>query len=289
MIGFINCYKPKGVSSFWVVSKIKKIYGTKKVGHLGTLDPMAEGVLPIAVGKATRFFDYFLDKDKWYDAEFEAGYKTDTLDADGEKVVEDSRVPSLEEIKKTLPNFIGKIEQIPPKFSAKKINGERAYNLARAGKEFSVKPNQVEIYAILAGKGALDSLFRFKIHCRAGTYIRSLGCDIFDSIGYNATMTKLVRLASGSFEIGDALTIEEIENDPQSALSSIDKYLPNFSKLFVTSEQKTKLLNGVMVDFDGVVIDNWYLVYCDKNLLGAFFANENDKIKLKINLYDGED
>lgn len=289
MIGFINCYKPKGVSSFWVVSKIKKIYGTKKVGHLGTLDPMAEGVLPIAVGKATRFFDYFLDKDKWYDAEFEAGYKTDTLDADGEKIVVDNKVPSLEEIEKTLPNFIGKIEQIPPKYSAKKINGERAYNLARAGKEFTVKPNSVEIYAILASKGVLDSLFRFKIHCRAGTYIRSLGCDIFDSIGYNATMTKLVRLASGNFEIGGALSLEEIESNPKNALSSIDKYLPNFNKLFITGEQKMKLLNGVVVDFAGVVAGNWYLVYYDKNVLGAFFANENGKIKLKINLYDGED
>ena len=289
MIGFVNCYKPKGVTSFSVVSKIKRIYQTKKVGHLGTLDPMAEGVLPIAVGKATKLFDYFLTKDKWYNAEFSAGYLTNTQDAYGEIIAKDDRVPKIEEVKKTLPNFIGKIEQIPPKFSAKKINGERAYNLARQGKEFDLVPNKVEIYTILASYGSVDSLFKFKIHCSAGTYIRTLGVDIFNKIGYQATMTKLVREASGPFKINEALTLEEIEMDPAQALNSIDKYLPDFINIEVDNLLTQKLLNGQAVEFCDVKKGGKYLVKNKNAILGLAEPIENNILKLKINLFTKEE
>ena len=136
MIGFVNVYKPRGVTSFKIVGEIKKIYGIKHVGHLGTLDPMAEGVLPIAIGKATKFFDYFLKKDKEYIGRFEVGYATDSLDAEGEVVDKNDTRITLQKVQQSCQKFMGKIRQIPPKFSAIKINGQRAYKLAREGKEF---------------------------------------------------------------------------------------------------------------------------------------------------------
>lgn len=301
MIGFVNVYKPRGVTSFSIVSRIKKIFNIKRVGHLGTLDPMAEGVLPIAIGKATKLFDYFLDKDKRYIAEFECGYETDTLDAFGEVVERNSKVPSLEEIEKATKNFIGKIEQIPPKFSAKKINGERAYNLAKQKIDFDISAKSVEIYTILASKGLSDSLFVFDVWCRAGTYIRSLGCDIFRSINSLATMTKLTRTSSGSFTLNGCSSLEDIEKAPQEYLLPVEKCLPELDILQVTDKEMQKLLNGVQVTFNA---DNVIKNECSKaiketnskpnsksmiivkhgsELLGI--AEIQDKIKLNINLY----
>lgn len=301
MIGFVNVYKPRGVTSFSIVSRIKKIFNTKRVGHLGTLDPMAEGVLPIAIGKATKLFDYFLDKDKRYIAEFECGYETDTLDAFGEVVERNSKVPSLEEIEKATKNFIGKIEQIPPKFSAKKINGERAYNLAKQKIDFDISAKSVEIYTILASKGLSDSLFVFDVWCRAGTYIRSLGRDIFRSVNSLATMTKLTRTSSGSFTLNGCSSLEDIEKAPQEYLLPVEKCLPELDILQVTDKEMQKLLNGVQVTFNAYnVIKNecskgieetnrkpdsksMIIVKHGIELLGI--AEIQDKIKLNINLY----
>ena len=301
MIGFVNVYKPRGVTSFSIVSRIKKIFNTKRVGHLGTLDPMAEGVLPIAIGKATKLFDYFLDKDKRYIAEFECGYETDTLDAFGEVVERNSKVPSLEEIEKATKNFIGKIEQIPPKFSAKKINGERAYNLAKQKIDFDISAKSVEIYTILASKGLYDSLFVFDVWCRAGTYIRSLGRDIFRSVNSLATMTKLTRTSSGSFTLNGCSSLEDIEKAPQEYLLPVEKCLSELDILHVTDKEMQKLLNGVQVTFNAEnVIKNecskvteetnrkpnsksMIIVKHGSELLGI--AEIQNKIKLNINLY----
>lgn len=283
MIGFVNVYKPKGLTSFQVVAKLKKIYNTKRVGHLGTLDPMAEGVLPIAIGKTTKFFDYFLKKDKTYEAVFKCGILTDTLDAEGEIKETNDYIPTLQEVQNASEKFVGKIQQIPPKFSAKKINGIRAYSVARTGKDFELKPNQVEIYGILATKGADDSLFNLKIHCSSGTYIRSLGVDILRSVNALGTMVKLVRKRSGFFKIEDSYMLEEIEKNPQKCLLPVNEVLPNLEILSLTDEQFFKLKNGVSINID--LPNNDYLVKYIDTFLGLGVI-ENKILKLKINIFE---
>lgn len=279
MIGFVNVYKPSGITSFQVVARLKKIYDTKRVGHLGTLDPMAEGVLPIAIGKATKFFDYFLTKEKEYDATFHAGVLTDTLDADGEIIEQNNFIPTIEKVQKACQNFVGKINQMPPKFSAKKVNGIRAYKLAREGKDFNLKPKEVEIYTILTSKSSLDSLFNLKIWCSSGTYIRSLGADIFSSINALATMVKLVRTRAGEFRIEDSLTLEEIENNPEIALQSLDSVL-HLPKIQVGENDFFKLKNGVAIKFQNP--DGEYLVMFGDLILGQGVV-QNGVLKIKIN------
>lgn len=281
MIGFVNLYKPKGVTSFKMVGEIRKIYGIKHVGHLGTLDPMAEGVLPIAIGKATKFFDYFLSKDKRYIAEFRVGYITDTLDADGEEIERKHVEFTFQDLENACKKFVGKISQTPPKFSAIKINGQRAYTLARAGKDFEIKPKQVEIYSILPQRTSDDNLFRFEIWCSAGTYIRSLGCDIFKSINVLATMEKLTRTMSGSFVIDKSLTIEEIKKDSEKALIKVENALQKMNKIMLSEEQFFKLRNGVVQNF--VAEDGDYLAFHGDDCV-ALVNISNARMKTKVNL-----
>lgn len=280
MIGFVNVYKPSGMTSFQVVVKLKKIYNTKRVGHLGTLDPMAEGVLPVAIGKATKFFDYFLKKDKAYSAVFKCGVKTDTLDAEGEIEEENDFVPTIEEVKIASQKFVGKIQQIPPKFSAKKINGIRAYSMARSGKDFELKPNQVEIYSILASNGSDDKLFNFEIECSSGTYIRSLGVDILGSINTLATMVKLVRTRAGLFKIEDSFSLDKIEREPQKCLMSISNALKNVENVVIDDNQFFKLKNGVSIPMQ--IEDGEYLVNYNEVCLGLASV-QNQILKLTIN------
>lgn len=283
MLGFVNVYKPRGVTSFKIVGQLKRIYGEKRVGHLGTLDPMAEGVLPVAIGKATKFFDYFLKKDKEYIGEFATGYETDSLDADGAIVKENGFVPTIEEVQKSCFNFIGKIQQIPPKFSAIKINGQRAYKLAREGKDFEIKPKEVEIYGLSANKCVDDNSFEIKVWCSAGTYIRSLGSDILKKTGALATMTKLVRTKSGPFKIADARDIEEIENDPQKFLISVGEVLANIERIDLAEEEFIKVKNGVAFTINKN--DSDYLAYYNDKIVGLVNV-QNGKLKCKINLIE---
>ena len=146
--GFVNIIKPTGMTSSDVVLRVKKILKTKKVGHLGTLDPAASGVLPVAVGKATKFFDYFLNKDKTYVAVVKFGIETDSLDSFGNITNKDNTIISKEDILKVIPEFIGKILQVPPKYSAIKINGKRACDLARENIDFEIKPKEITIHSI---------------------------------------------------------------------------------------------------------------------------------------------
>ena len=165
--GFINVDKPSGVTSSAIVNKIKWLSGVP-CGHMGTLDPLASGVLPVGVGNATRLFDYFLQKQKTYIAEFTFGETADTLDCTGE-IVRGGHVPTESEILEVLPQFIGEIDQIPPKYSAKNVNGKRGYELARAGIEFELQPKRIVIHDLeLLGKSN-DDTFRVKIRCGGGT------------------------------------------------------------------------------------------------------------------------
>mgnify|MGYP001057272770 FL=1 len=250
MIGFYNILKPTGVSSGFVVNKIKRITN-EKVGHLGTLDPSASGVLSIAVGKATKFFDYFLNKDKEYIALAKFGVLTNTLDSDGEILKREDVQVSLEDIKKVLPSLCGKIDQIPPIFSSKNVNGERAYDLARQGKQVVLEPKKVQIYSIKAEKLTQNNLFRIKIHCSSGTYVRSIIRDIAEKIGTVATTVCIIRTCSGKFEISDSITLDELAENPEKHLIKINSIL-NLPEIELSLLQAKDLFSGkeIMLDRD---------------------------------------
>lgn len=250
MIGFYNILKPTGVSSGFVVNKIKRITN-EKVGHLGTLDPSASGVLSIAVGKATKFFDYFLNKDKEYVALAKFGILTNTLDSDGEILKREDVQVSLEDIKKVLPSLCGKIDQIPPIFSSKNVNGERAYDLARQGKQVVLEPKKVQIYSIKAEKLTQNNLFRIKIHCSSGTYVRSIIRDIAEKMGTVATTVCIIRTRSGKFEISDSITLDELAENPEKHLIKIDSIL-NLPEIELSLLQAKDLFSGkeIMLDRD---------------------------------------
>ncbi len=216
--GFVNVDKPSGVTSSFVVNKIKRLTG-QPCGHMGTLDPMASGVLPVGVGKATRLFDYFLGKKKRYIAEFLFGATSDTLDTTGEVVV-GGRIPSAEEVESVLTKLEGDVMQMPPKYSAKSVNGKRGYDLARAGIEFELSPKKVTIDSVrLLGKGERENTLRFSIDCGAGTYIRSIARDLGTLLETQAIMSGLIRKKSGIFSLQNAVQLDELTEE------NIEKYI----------------------------------------------------------------
>lgn len=281
MKGFLNYYKPSGVSSAYAINKIKKMLKGEKIGHMGTLDPLAEGVLPIAIGKATRLFDYLLDKDKVYIANFTFGYETDTLDRGGVIVKEGGAIPSEEEILKVIPSLCGKVMQIPPIYSAKNINGKRSYQLAREGVEVELKPKQVEINAIKLLNRCEDGSFNFEITCKGGTYIRSIVRDMATLLNTYGTMTALKRAKSGIFTADKAYNAEEIaKNDIADLLVSPDEVL-SFESIYLNDELYDELENGrpcISVCKNGL-----YKVYHDDEFIGVGIV-ENAILKIKARI-----
>ena len=247
MNGFYNVYKPEGYTSRQIVNKIsyilKKQFNIKKAGHLGTLDPMATGVLPIAVGNCTRFFEYSLNKDKIYNTVFDFGYDTDTYDRTGVKLNITTNIPKLEEIENILPLFLGRQEQIPPEYSAKSINGVRAYKLAREGIKVELKPSVIEIKEIKI-LSYFENKLELRIECGSGTYIRSICRDMATKLNSLATMISLVRTKSGNFMIEETHTIEEIEANPEKFLLSSDFLINNMQKKIVSEYEYKRLMYG---------------------------------------------
>jgi len=277
LTGFVNILKPTGMTSSDVVCKVKKILGTKKVGHFGTLDPAASGVLPLGVGRGAKFFDYFLSKDKEYVAQVEFGVLTDSLDSFGE-VLETRDVDVFEEqILSVLPKFIGKIEQIPPKYSAVKINGEKACDLARKGIEFEIKSRQIEIFSIDLLQKIEKNRFLFKVHCSAGTYIRTLFADIAEAIGTISTTPVIIRTKSGRFTDESAVTLEELANNKK--IIGIEELFHDFKKFEVKNDNLAKkFISGAKLyknDFEEV-----------QNETEPFFVSVNGET---IGLYEIKD
>lgn len=209
--GFLIINKPKGWTSFDVVARLRRILGVKKIGHTGTLDPLATGVLVVAVGKATRLLEYLMGWDKEYEAEFKFGWVSDTYDVEGKlRELDFEGEVSLSQVKVALNQFRGEIEQVPPSFSAIKVKGKKAYELARQGKEVVLKARRVQIYKL----EILDYEFpclRMRIQVSKGTYIRSLGHDLGQVLGCGVILTELKRTAAGEFELSQAQSLEEIE------------------------------------------------------------------------------
>ncbi|MBX3290588.1 MAG: tRNA pseudouridine(55) synthase TruB [Acidobacteria bacterium] len=255
MHGLLIIDKPAGMTSHDVVNRVRRTFKTKKVGHTGTLDPFATGVLVALVGKATRLAQ-FLDKDeKEYEAVVKLGYETDTGDLTGERRRDretgrqgDLRVANIEAV---LTQFRGAIEQVPPMYSAKKVEGKKLYALARKGIEIERKPVKVNIHELelVAGKGsdALDPVLRIRVVCSAGTYIRTLAEDIGRALGTGAHLTELRRTRAGAFSISAAHSPDEIDAaaDPGQMLLPMTEAVARFPAMKLNEERVTRTLNGM--------------------------------------------
>ena len=208
--GIINVYKEKGYTSHDVVAKLRGIFRQKKIGHTGTLDPDAEGVLPVCLGKATRVCDLLADKDKVYDAVLRLGIVTDTQDMTGQVQSEQEAACTQEELEETIRGFVGNYWQTPPMYSALKVNGKKLCDLARAGVEVERKPRQVTLYSIQMEEVSLPRV-RMRVHCSKGPYIRTLCHDIGQALGCGGCMESLVRTQVANFMLQEAHRIAEIE------------------------------------------------------------------------------
>ncbi len=232
MLGFVNVFKSAGPTSAQVVARLRRLYGLYSrdrkiaVGHLGTLDPQAAGVLPVAIGKATRLIPMLVDQRKAYACTLVLGRSTTTQDALGETVAE-SAVPHdwARSLEKVIPDFLGRIEQIPPMYSAVHHEGKRLYELAREGREVERKARSVTVYALNV-LGTEGNAARLRVACGEGTYVRTLCHDLGAAIGVPAHMGALVREASGPFVLYEARTVEEIAESPELALIAPEHIIP---------------------------------------------------------------
>lgn len=284
--GFINLNKPNTVSSNKALGILKHALRTlgikEKVGHFGTLDPLAEGVLPVALGRATRLFDYSLDKVKVYEAEFLLGADSLSLDKGTDIEYYPFEMPGEDIIESALNSLTGEVMQIPPAFSAKSVDGVRAYKLARSGEDVVLQPKKVTIYSIrLISSDRENKIVKVGIECGGGTYVRSIARDFGALLGTKCIMISLVRTQSGFFRIENALSLAEAEKNPESILANIvnlSDYLSSFPKTTVTEEEKRTLLNGVTIDRD---LSGLTAVFCGETPIGIGENVENDKMKIK--------
>lgn len=246
--GIIPINKPKDWTSFDVVNKIKHMVYPNKVGHLGTLDPIATGVLLVTIGKATKLFDLMQEKQKTYIATFKFGYETDTLDATGQIINSTKNIPTMQQIFDSSKLLIGEIEQYPPKYSAKKIDGKRAYDLARKGVEFDLKPKKIYISGIKV-LSYNNAELKVEITCSSGTYVRAIGRDIAYKLNSLATMTELVRTKIDQFSIENC-----VEIDSTNLLDKIIKIkdVLSFDEIKFNENTAKKILNGQKVKIDAV-------------------------------------
>lgn len=208
----INFNKPTGMSSFLAVKKVARALGVKKAGHMGTLDPYGSGVLLIGVNKGTKLFDEYLKKTKTYIAVFHFGHETDTLDSEGQIINENKVNLTKEQVQSVLPKFLGRQMQMPPLYSAKKINGKKACDVARRGGVVELKPKEIEIFNLKLLRQFDNENFQFEVTCSSGTYIRSLCRDIAHELSTCGTMVSIIRTKCGIFGIDDSCTLQDIQN-----------------------------------------------------------------------------
>ncbi len=288
MDGIIVINKEQGYTSNDVVQIIKKKLN-EKVGHTGTLDPMATGVLPILVGKGTKCSKYILNHDKIYTATLKLGIKTDTGDITGNIIKEEKNlkniieiVSNVQEIKKVLKSFEGEISQIPPMYSAIKVKGKKLYEYARSGQTVEISPRNIKIYnieLINTGKDKnnekndlKEDEIIFRVKCSKGTYIRTLCEDIAEKLGTIGTMSKLNREKVGDFSIEDAIKLEDFDEKFEKGFISIEKFLENYKKIILTPRSYISFINGVKLltdDKNGI-----YRIYdINENFIGTGLVN----------------
>ena len=276
MDGFLLLDKEKGISSNQLVQKVKKSLSLKKVGHLGTLDPMATGLMILAINRATKFSSYFLESDKSYDASIQLGSSTDTDDAMGNIISSSDIIPNEKDINKSLASFIGQSMQTAPFFSALKHKGKPLYKYAREGEFISKPPREINIFSI---KNIIceHNKCSFIVHCSKGTYIRSIARDLGDKLNSGGHLSALRRLSQGTFNIKNAMTIENIE---LNKLITIEEAFSELSEIQLDSNQTKFFMNGVKIEKINLE-DNTYKIYdSSKKFLGLGMVS-NSVLALK--------
>ena len=279
MFGFLDVYKPKGKTSHDVVAILRRVTKIKQIGHTGTLDPFAEGVLPICIGKATRLIEY-LNDDKAYIGTVQLGKSTTTYDLEGETVNVSDKTPDLEEIENELNNFRGDIEQLPPIYSAIKVNGKKLYEYARKGEEVEIKPRSVNINELkILNYDKENRILELYIKCSKGTYIRSIAHDLGKNLGCFGHLIKLVRVKAGDFEVENSIKLEDLTD-----IETVQKHLiyPLEKLDYQTYELNTKELELVshgMQIFARTNLQNGIVILTNNNKLIAIAEMLNDKIK----------
>ena len=247
MDGVIIINKPKGITSNDVVQKVRKALGTKQVGHCGTLDPLATGVLPILVGQGTKISKYLVEHNKTYIASLKLGEKTDTADSEG-NVIQSKIVPEIDQkiIAKVLDSFIGRQMQIPPMYSAIKVNGKKLYEYARSGETVKVEPRQIEIEKIeLLEYDKKNETIKYEVKCSKGTYIRTLCEDISEKLGTVGYMKDLLRTKVNDFTIEQSISIDDLQENLN--IISIEELFKNKNAINLDNKKLELFLNGVML------------------------------------------
>ena len=288
MLGLLLINKPQGITSFGAVAQIKRLTGEKRVGHTGTLDPMATGVLPILIGRATVLSQYLIDADKCYSAKVKLGIVTDTCDITGNVIAQRDVWADASILTDTLSRFKGKQMQVPPIYSAIKQNGVRMYELARRGQTAEIPAREIEIFSINQTSN-LNSQNEFDIDCTVskGTYIRSLCRDIGEALGCGATLTKLCRTKTAGFALSQCVDLNDLtpENISEYILPC-DMAVEYMSKIHVSEKQAVRFCNGGELSLERIKADSFcdgmcYRVYSNEKFLGLGIADTKKQI-LKI-------
>lgn len=277
--GIVLVNKPKGISSNKVVNIVKHALKAKKCGHLGTLDLEGEGLLPVTVNKGTKLFDFFLQKDKTYEANFVFGIETDTLDTSG-KVMKVKEINfTYSELENAVKGMIGKYAQMPPLYSAKKVNGKVGYKEARKGGTLNLSPKEVEIYDFKILGEVEKNIYRFEITCSSGTYIRSIARDLAYHLGTYGSMQCILRTRCGVFCLKDAYSLDEIESGNFKVIPCDSVF--NLPKISLSEKENFKILNGQILDISEK--DGEYKLYFGEKFLGIGEVM-SAKLKMKLNL-----
>lgn len=281
LFGFLNIYKPVGMTSHDVVAALRRVTKIKQIGHTGTLDPFAEGVLPVCVGKATRLIEYLQD-DKEYLATVQFGASTNTFDLDGEKTSVSGEKVTKSEVEEALKAFSGEISQLPPIFSAIKVKGKKLYEYARKGEEVEIHPRKVVIENIeLKVFDEENQQAQILIKCSKGTYIRSIANDLGQNLGCGGYLVRLIRTQAGSFRVEDSFQLDTVEVE-KNFVNPLD--VLNLPKIAVKDKDLTKIKNGMPIEFsprEDIKFGNFVILVYNNVEICAVGVADNDKIKLK--------
>ena len=260
MNGIVIVDKPQGWTSQDVTARLRRVFNTRRIGHGGTLDPMATGVLPVFVGRATRGVEFFEHAEKIYEATIRLGLTTDTEDVTGQVLSQQDAAISEEAFLEILPQFRGKIQQIPPMYSALKVNGQKLCDLARKGKEVERQPREIEIFQLECLEFSGDTA-RLRVHCSKGTYIRTLCKDIGQALGCGGCMAALRRVTAGEYTIEEAVPLQTLldAEDPEPYLRGVDTMFRNFAAVTLTANQEKRCRNGNA--FSIALADGTYRAY----------------------------
>ncbi len=291
MTGIICVNKDKDITSFGVVAKLRGITKERKAGHTGTLDPMATGVLPVMFGGATRFLNFLPDSDKGYRATFKLGMTTDTLDITGEVTSQSEVAVTVDDVKRVMRDFVGVIDQIPPMYSAKSVDGVRLYDLAREGKTVEREACKVEIKELeLVAFDETEHTYQIDVLCGKGTYIRSLIDDIGSALGCGAVMTELCRTKAMGFDLSDCVSLAELQEMKDSGkgfdgvLINIERMFDCYKKVRVSPAQSIRFFNGGALDMSRVRAsieqNEICTVYSDKNEFLGLGQRQGDELKV---------